>query len=35
MGHAAGLRAGTRHAYSRKFRQKGMIQLTTYLRQYK
>lgn len=35
MGHAAGLRAGTRYAFSRKFRQKGMIRLSTYLRQYK
>ncbi|KAI0162207.1 ribosomal protein L21e-domain-containing protein [Xylariaceae sp. FL1272] len=35
MGHAAGLRAGTRYAFSRNFRQKGMIHLSTYLRQYK
>ncbi|KAH7127116.1 ribosomal protein L21e-domain-containing protein [Dendryphion nanum] len=35
MGHAAGLRAGTRYAFSRGFKQKGMIQLSTYLRQYK
>ncbi|KAH8661866.1 60S ribosomal protein L21 [Xylariales sp. PMI_506] len=35
MGHAAGLRAGTRYAFSRNFREKGMIRLTTYLRQYK
>ncbi|ORY67711.1 60S ribosomal protein L21 [Pseudomassariella vexata] len=35
MGHAAGLRAGTRYAFSRNFRQKGMIRLSTYLRQYK
>ncbi len=35
MGHAAGLRAGTRYAFSRKFRQKGFIQLSTYLRQFK
>jgi large subunit ribosomal protein L21e len=51
MGHPAGLRAGTRYAFSRKFvsiifnsllrwqfysfRQKGMIKLSTYLRQYK
>ncbi|KAK3331102.1 ribosomal protein L21e-domain-containing protein [Apodospora peruviana] len=35
MGHAAGLRAGTRYAFSRKFRQKGMIKLSTYLQQYK
>ncbi|CAN8100090.1 unnamed protein product [Discula destructiva] len=35
MGHAAGLRAGTRYAFSRDFRKKGMIALSTYLRQYK
>ncbi|EOO01859.1 putative 60s ribosomal protein l21 protein [Phaeoacremonium minimum UCRPA7] len=35
MGHAAGLRAGTRYAFSRNFRQKGMIKLSTYLKQYK
>ncbi|MCJ1393876.1 60S ribosomal protein L21A [Xylographa bjoerkii] len=35
MGHSAGMRAGTRYAFSRKFKQKGMIKLTTYLRQYK
>ncbi|KAI1343344.1 ribosomal protein L21e-domain-containing protein [Xylariaceae sp. FL0016] len=35
MGHAAGLRAGTRYAFSRNFRQKGMIKLSTYLQQYK
>ncbi|KAI9851051.1 MAG: hypothetical protein M1838_004577 [Thelocarpon superellum] len=35
MGHAAGLRAGTRYAFSRPFKQKGMIKLSTYLRQYK
>ncbi|KAM0279031.1 hypothetical protein ACHAQH_004813 [Verticillium albo-atrum] len=35
MGHAAGLRAGTRYAFSRNFRQKGMIKLSTYLRQYR
>ncbi|RKF79053.1 60S ribosomal protein L21-A [Golovinomyces cichoracearum] len=35
MGHPAGLRAGTRYAFSRNFRQKGMIKLSTYLRQYK
>ncbi|KAI4135102.1 MAG: hypothetical protein LQ347_000951 [Umbilicaria vellea] len=35
MGHAAGLRAGTRYAFSRNFKQKGMIKLSTYLRQYK
>ncbi|KAI9813856.1 MAG: 60S ribosomal protein L21A [Thelocarpon impressellum] len=35
MGHAAGLRAGTRYAFSRDFKKKGMIPLSTYLRQYK
>jgi large subunit ribosomal protein L21e len=35
MGHAAGLRAGTRYAFSRNFRQKGMIALSTYLREYR
>ncbi|EMC98137.1 hypothetical protein BAUCODRAFT_32134 [Baudoinia panamericana UAMH 10762] len=35
MGHAAGLRAGTRYAFSRDFRKKGMIPLSTYLKQYK
>ncbi|KAL6713541.1 60S ribosomal protein L21A [Lecanora helva] len=35
MGHAAGLRAGTRYAFSRQFKKKGMIKLSTYLRQYK
>jgi large subunit ribosomal protein L21e len=35
MGHPAGLRAGTRYAFSRQFRQKGMIALSTYLRQYR
>ncbi|OCK83797.1 60S ribosomal protein L21 [Lepidopterella palustris CBS 459.81] len=35
MGHSAGLRAGTRYAFSRKFKTKGMIPLSTYLRQYK
>ncbi|MCJ1308257.1 60S ribosomal protein L21A [Agyrium rufum] len=35
MGHAAGLRAGTRYAFSRGFKNKGMIRLSTYLRQYK
>lgn len=35
MGHSAGLRSGTRYAFSRKFRQKGMIRLSTYLRQYR
>ncbi|KAI1115538.1 60S ribosomal protein L21 [Nemania sp. NC0429] len=35
MGHAAGLRAGTRYAFSRDFRKKGFIRLSTYLQQYK
>ncbi|KAK0663956.1 60S ribosomal protein L21A [Podospora pseudocomata] len=35
MGHPAGLRAGTRYAFSRNFREKGMIRLSTYLKQYK
>merc|ERR1711970_768020 len=35
MGHPAGLRAGTRYAFSRDFRKKGMIALNTYLRQYR
>ncbi|KFY86177.1 hypothetical protein V500_07809 [Pseudogymnoascus sp. VKM F-4518 (FW-2643)] len=35
MGHPAGLRAGTRYAFSRDFKKKGMIKLSTYLRQYK
>jgi len=35
MGHPAGLRAGTRYAFSRNFREKGMIRLSTYLQQYK
>jgi len=35
MGHAAGLRAGTRYAFSRNFKDKGMIRMSTYLRQYK
>ncbi|KAI0876456.1 60S ribosomal protein L21 [Hypoxylon argillaceum] len=34
MGHSAGLRAGTRYAFSRDFRKKGAIPLTTYMRQY-
>ncbi|RYP23679.1 hypothetical protein DL765_000975 [Monosporascus sp. GIB2] len=35
MGHPAGLRAGTRYAFSRNFREKGMIRLSTYLQQFK
>ncbi|EHK97077.1 putative 60S ribosomal protein L21-A [Glarea lozoyensis 74030] len=34
MGHPAGLRAGTRYAFSRDFRKKGMINLGTYLKTY-
>ena len=35
MGHAAGLRAGTRYAFSRGFKKRGYIPLSTYLRIYK
>ena len=35
MGHAAGLRAGTRYAFSRGFKKTGYIALSTYLRNYK
>jgi len=35
MGHSAGLRAGTRYAFSRKHRQKGMIALGTYMKTYR
>ncbi|KAK3707247.1 60S ribosomal protein L21A [Vermiconidia calcicola] len=35
MGHAAGLRAGTRYAFSRDFKKRGMIPMGTYLKQYK
>ncbi|KAF2105070.1 hypothetical protein NA57DRAFT_30802 [Rhizodiscina lignyota] len=35
MGHSAGLRAGTRYAFSRGFKQRGNIPLSVYLRQYK
>merc|ERR1712000_222628 len=35
MGHSAGLRAGTRYAFSRSFRQKGMIPLGTYMKTYR
>ncbi|PHH64050.1 hypothetical protein CDD81_5043 [Ophiocordyceps australis] len=35
MGHSYGKRAGTRYAFSRNYRQKGMIALNTYLRQYR
>ncbi|KAH6874948.1 ribosomal protein L21e-domain-containing protein [Thelonectria olida] len=34
MGHSYGKRAGTRYAFSRNFRQKGMIALNTYLKTY-
>ncbi|KAK7513294.1 60S ribosomal protein eL21 [Phyllosticta citriasiana] len=35
MGHSAGLRAGTRYAFSRGFKNHGSIPLSTYLRNYK
>lgn len=35
MGHSAGLRSGTRYAFSRSFRKKGVINLSTYLTNYK
>ncbi|KAH7037489.1 60S ribosomal protein L21 [Microdochium trichocladiopsis] len=35
MGHSYGIRSGTRYAFSRNFREKGMINLSTYLRQYR
>ncbi|KAF2674958.1 hypothetical protein BT63DRAFT_445109 [Microthyrium microscopicum] len=35
MGHSAGLRAGTRYAFSRGFKKTGSIPLSTYLEQYK
>ncbi|KAI9733333.1 MAG: hypothetical protein M1834_003417 [Cirrosporium novae-zelandiae] len=35
MGQSRGLRSGTRYAFSRDFRKKGFISLSTYLRQYK
>ncbi|TFB03287.1 60S ribosomal protein L21-A [Trichoderma ghanense] len=34
MGHSYGKRAGTRYAFSRDFRRKGMIPLNTYLKVY-
>ncbi|EHK22521.1 uncharacterized protein TRIVIDRAFT_84001 [Trichoderma virens Gv29-8] len=34
MGHSYGKRAGTRYAFSRDFRRKGMIALNTYLKVY-
>lgn len=35
MGHSAGLRAGTRYAFSRGFKKSGYIPLSTYLKTYK
>ncbi|KAK6330957.1 60S ribosomal protein L21A [Orbilia javanica] len=35
MGKSGGLRAGTRYAFSRGFKNTGMISLSTYLQQYK
>ncbi|KAL3453962.1 ribosomal protein L21e-domain-containing protein [Aspergillus insuetus] len=35
MGHSHGLRSGTRYAFSRNFRQKGAIHLSTYLKTYR
>lgn len=35
MGHSAGLRAGTRYAFSRGFKNHGAIKLSTYLKTYK
>ncbi|BFZ58650.1 60S ribosomal protein L21 [Savitreella phatthalungensis] len=35
MPHSFGLRARTRHAFARNFREKGMIRLSTYLKTYK
>ncbi|SPO03785.1 probable ribosomal protein L21.e.A, cytosolic [Cephalotrichum gorgonifer] len=35
MGHPAGLRAGTRYAFARDYRKKGMIALSTYLKEYR
>lgn len=35
MGHSGGLRAGTRYAFSRGFKEKGMIRLSTYLTQFR
>ncbi|KAJ9607341.1 60S ribosomal protein L21A [Cladophialophora chaetospira] len=35
MGHSAGLRAGTRYAFSRQHRKKGMIALGTYMKTYR
>ncbi|EXJ64247.1 60S ribosomal protein L21-B [Cladophialophora yegresii CBS 114405] len=35
MGHSAGLRSGTRYAFSRQHRKKGMIALGTYMKTYR
>ncbi|OJJ43483.1 hypothetical protein ASPZODRAFT_136361 [Penicilliopsis zonata CBS 506.65] len=35
MGHSNGLRAGTRYAFSRGFKESGMIRLSTYLKTYR
>ncbi|PYH94105.1 60S ribosomal protein L21 [Aspergillus ellipticus CBS 707.79] len=35
MGHSHGLRAGTRYAFSRNFKEKGSIRLSTYLKTYR
>ncbi|KAJ9652049.1 60S ribosomal protein L21A [Neophaeococcomyces mojaviensis] len=35
MGHSRGLRSGTRYAFSRSHRKKGVINLSTYLQNYK
>ncbi|RMZ75404.1 hypothetical protein DV738_g5480, partial [Chaetothyriales sp. CBS 135597] len=35
MGHSRGLRSGTRYAFSRNFREKGLIPLGTYLKTYR
>ncbi|CCX15851.1 putative 60S ribosomal protein L21-B [Pyronema domesticum] len=35
MGHSGGIRSGTRYAFSRNFREKGMIAMSVYLKQYR
>ncbi|KAA8895992.1 putative 60S ribosomal protein L21-B [Sphaerosporella brunnea] len=35
MGHSGGIRSGTRYAFSRRFREKGMIAMSVYLKQYR
>ncbi|KAF8538919.1 60S ribosomal protein L21 [Trichophaea hybrida] len=35
MGHSGGIRSGTRYAFSRNFREKGMIPMSVYLTQYR